>query len=501
LLSSRGSRGPQQIRESSPAVPAIIGLSAPAGQQAEPPTAAAEKVSQFAQANRDVVYRRLLTIADALAAACALLITIAAASRQPLSVLVFATIPLIVVMSKAFGTYEREDLLVRKSTLDEAPQLFQLATLYALAVWLLYGLIIGGGRERRELLLLWISLFGLLLLFRAISRSISRRLTTPERCLVVGDQATSNWMQTKFARRRSLHAIVVATVVPDESRNGDGTPALGDASDLQALASQLLVDRIVIAPGTADLPGVIDVVHAATTAGLKVSVLPRVLEIVGTSVQFDDVEGVPLLSMRPLRLTRSSRILKRGLDVIGAAFGLVILSPLLAGITCAIKLDSAGPALFRQRRVGRDGGSFEMIKFRTMVRDADEHKDTFRHLNQASGLFKIANDPRMTRVGRFLRRTSLDELPQLVNVLRGEMSLVGPRPLIADEDRQIEGWRRRRLRLTPGMTGHWQVLGSARLPLEEMARIDYLYVTNWSLWLDIKILLRTVPYVLARRGM
>jgi lipopolysaccharide/colanic/teichoic acid biosynthesis glycosyltransferase len=178
-----------------------------------------------------------------------------------------------------------------------------------------------------------------------------------------------------------------------------------------------------------------------------------------------------------------------------------LLAPLLAGICLAIKLDSSGPVLFRQRRVGRDGSSFEMLKFRTMVRGADGQKDGLRHLNEAAGVFKIAEDPRMTRVGRLLRRTSLDELPQLANVLRGQMSLVGPRPLIVEEDRLIEGWRRRRLQLTPGMTGHWQVLGSARIPLEEMVRIDYLYVTNWSLWLDVKILLRTIPYVLSGKGL
>jgi lipopolysaccharide/colanic/teichoic acid biosynthesis glycosyltransferase len=200
-------------------------------------------------------------------------------------------------------------------------------------------------------------------------------------------------------------------------------------------------------------------------------------------------------------LSRSSYYVKRGLDIIGSTAGLILFFPLFALISIAIKLDTSGRVLFRQHRVGRDGKPFEMLKFRTMVTGAHERRADLMHLNEAEGLFKIDNDPRITRVGAWLRRLSLDELPQLINVLRGEMSLVGPRPLVAEEDRRIQGWDRRRLQLTPGMTGHWQILGSARIPLDEMVKIDYLYVTNWSLWLDIKILLRTIVYVAGRKGM
>jgi lipopolysaccharide/colanic/teichoic acid biosynthesis glycosyltransferase len=173
----------------------------------------------------------------------------------------------------------------------------------------------------------------------------------------------------------------------------------------------------------------------------------------------------------------------------------------MALIALAIKLDSRGPVLYRQQRVGRDGRTFSMAKFRTMVDGADSQKEALRHHNEADGLFKIADDPRITRVGRLLRRTSLDELPQLLNVLRGQMSLVGPRPLVPEDDERVQGWYRRRLHLTPGMTGRWQVLGSARIPLQEMVKLDYLYAANWSLWLDVKIMLRTIGFVLSRRGL
>jgi lipopolysaccharide/colanic/teichoic acid biosynthesis glycosyltransferase len=173
----------------------------------------------------------------------------------------------------------------------------------------------------------------------------------------------------------------------------------------------------------------------------------------------------------------------------------------MATIAAAIKLDSRGPVLFRQQRIGQDGQPFEMLKFRTMVDGAEGQKAELLHRNEREGLFKIADDPRITRVGRLLRRAYLDELPQLLNVLRADMSLVGPRPLVIEDDSRIVGWDRRRLHLTPGMTGPWQVSGVTRPPLGEMVKLDYLYVATWSLWGDVKIILRTIALVLDRRGL
>jgi lipopolysaccharide/colanic/teichoic acid biosynthesis glycosyltransferase len=182
------------------------------------------------------------------------------------------------------------------------------------------------------------------------------------------------------------------------------------------------------------------------------------------------------------------------MDSVGAAILLVLLAPLLAGLAIAIKLDSRGPVFFRQTRIGRRGELFSMMKFRSMVANADQIKADLRARNEAEGgLFKISDDPRITRMGRFMRQSSLDELPQLLNVLAGSMSLVGPRPLVADEDALIEGWQRQRLSVRPGMTGLWQIFGSSRIPLNDMVKIDYLYAANWSTWLDLKILLRTIP--------
>jgi len=212
----------------------------------------------------------------------------------------------------------------------------------------------------------------------------------------------------------------------------------------------------------------LDLMRTLKAIGVRVSVLPRLLEVVGSSVEFDDLHGVTLMGVRRFELTRSSRALKRAFDLVGASIMLLAVGLLMLVIALAIKLDSPGPVFFRQLRVGRHGRHFQMLKFRTMVPDADSMKDSLRDRNEAQeGLFKIKADPRVTRVGRLLRASALDELPQLWNIVRGEMSLVGPRPLVLDEDQRIEGWHRRRLELTPGMTGPWQILGPAKTRCDE----------------------------------
>lgn len=197
-----------------------------------------------------------------------------------------------------------------------------------------------------------------------------------------------------------------------------------------------------------------------------------------------------------------ARGVKRAADLIGALLLLAILSPALLMIAFLIKTDTPGPILFRQRRIGRDGKAFSMIKFRTMIDGADDHKHKLRHLNQAAdGLFKINGDPRITRVGNWLRATSLDELPQLLHVVTGKMSLVGPRPLVPEEDEQITGADRARLQMRPGMTGVWQVGGASRIPIAEMVELDRGYIESWSLWADAKLLLETAAHVFLRRGL
>jgi lipopolysaccharide/colanic/teichoic acid biosynthesis glycosyltransferase len=209
---------------------------------------------------------------------------------------------------------------------------------------------------------------------------------------------------------------------------------------------------------------------------------------------------VTVLGINPPALSSSSWFLKRTMDLVIASAALVLALPVMALIALLVKATSRGPILFAQERVGRGGRRFRIYKFRTMVADAEAREKQLKALSKDPGWLLLDSDPRVTRVGRVLRHASLDELPQLWNVVAGDMSLVGPRPMPPDIDDQISGWRRKRLDLTPGITGLWQVLGRTSIPFEEMLKLDYLYVTNWSLWQDVRLLIQTLPAVLGRRG-
>ena len=453
---------------------------------------------------RDMVFRRALGVADAFSAAIALVIGVVLLGEyDKVNLLALAGIPLIVLVGKLAGLYDRDEHLLKKGTLDEAPQLFWVATLYTLLIFLAGDWIVDGKFGRDQALGLWGLLFGAMLVTRCASRRVARAIAPSERCLVLGGHEVAAWLASKLDRSPGVKTQIVGRVPLERDPPGaNGLPNLGGFDTLGLILEQHEVDRVIIAPGESDAEHILDAIRLVKALGVKVSVLPRLFEVVGSSVEFDQIDGVTLLGVRRYGLSRSSALLKRSLDIVGAGALTFLLGPLMLMIALAIKLDTRGPVLFRQRRMGRQNVPFEMLKFRTMVDGAEHTKRELRALNEAGGgLFKIENDPRVTRVGRFLRRTSLDELPQLLNVLYGDMALVGPRPLVIDEDRLVEGWQRRRLLLAPGMTGLWQIFGSARIPLNEMVKIDYLYGANWSLWLDVKILLRTVPFVLGRRGL
>jgi len=444
---------------------------------------------------RDATFRRSLALADVVAAGMALVFCVNALSTDVLRPRALLGLPLVILAGKVQGLYDRDELLINKTTIDQAPQLFQLATLYSLLVFLLQEQFIVGGFGSMQILALWGALFVFAIVARRIARAFARSVSAQERCLFVGSDESYRRLLGKLhdGRRATLVGRMALTSTSDE--------VVEAAATLHRLIKDLAVHRVVIEPSEAAPQATLDFVREAKATGARVSLLPRILEVVGSSIEVDDLDGLTLLGIRPFGLSRSSARIKRSFDAVGAAVGLVLVAPVLAIVALLIKRDSRGPVFYRQTRVGRDGRPFQMWKFRTMVEDADAMKPELFALNEAEqGLFKIVKDPRVTPVGRRLRSVSLDELPQLVNVVRGEMSLVGPRPLVTDEDAQITGLDRHRLQLTPGMTGQWQVLGGSLVPLPEMMKLDYRYVAGWSLWVDVKILLRTATYVLSRRG-
>ena len=443
-----------------------------------------------ARRRRGELSRLLLCGADVFAAAAAMVLVLTVLGDN-LKLVTLAGTPVVVLFFKVAGLYDREQLRMLRSTLDEAPALVQVAGLYTLTIAILQPHVVVGHLWGGQIAALWLTSFIAIMGFRVSARWVAGRASAIERCLVIGDAALARRIREKLSSSRAR--AVVAATLPLEAGE---IHRLEGPDGVRRLVDQLRVDRIIIAPAPSDPGGVAELIRLAKSAGVQVSLLPRMLEVLGSAVEIEDIDGMMMLGVRPFGLSRSSRLLKRVFDLVVTSIGLVIAGPVLAVVAAAVRLDSRGPIFFRQVRVGRDGQTFRIFKFRSMVVNAEEQIDQLRALSEVGeGMFKISRDPRVTRVGAFLRRTSLDELPQLFNVLKGEMSLVGPRPLVTEEDVLIRGLDRSRLHLTPGMTGPWQVLGS-RVPMQEMVGLDYVYVANWSLWLDLKLLMHTARHVL-----
>jgi exopolysaccharide biosynthesis polyprenyl glycosylphosphotransferase len=458
---------------------------------------------------RDARLRRALACADVIAAFVSLylvthLIDPHLVHMRPT---VLLTVPFVLLTSKVIGLYDRDQNLMRKTTIDEAPSIFYLAVIYALGVWLCEAFLFRNYLFRPQVLALVMLTFLLVIFGRLIVRRLAVMFAPCERCVVIGNAVEAARLAAKLNASSSVNSRVIGRVSllqqPDPNRElapGE-VPVLGEYARLGRVVSEHEIERVIIAPRNDGQEQILDAIRLVKALGVKVSVVPRLLEVVGSASTVDEIDGVWILGVRQFGLQRSSVLLKRAVDLLITSAGLILLGPLFVLLMIAIKLDSRGPIFFKQPRIGQRGETFWMLKFRSMVKDAESLKAELRTMNEAQGgLFKIDRDPRITRVGRIMRRTSLDELPQLINVLRGNMALVGPRPLVPDEDALIEGWQRRRLAVKPGMTGLWQIFGSARIPMHEMVKIDYIYGANWSLWLDLRILLRTVPYVLSRRG-
>jgi exopolysaccharide biosynthesis polyprenyl glycosylphosphotransferase len=402
------------------------------------------------------------------------------------------------VGSKLYGLYGRDELVVQKTTLDEAAVVFHLTLALVLLLWSAQALALEAPLRPAAALLFGAALFAFLLLGRSAARAVASRTTPPERCLLIGDDSVRRQLAIALRHDRRNARLVGSVSLGQADTALDSRPISVDG--LRQIADECDADRVIIEPGDATTASFHNLVRAAEQLGVRVSVLPRVTDLIRLPAAGQELASLTLFGLPRFGLTRSATILKRAFDVAVGGSLIVLLSPVLAVVSVAIVVDSPGPIVFRQRRVGRHGQVFDILKFRSMAEDADAGKDVLQAFNEAEGLFKIAADPRVTRLGRLLRRACIDELPQLFNVLRGEMSLVGPRPLVLDEDRLITGWDRRRLELRPGMTGPWQIAGGPRIPLGDMVKMDYRYAAAWSVWNDVMILLRTVAYAVRRQG-
>lgn len=330
-----------------------------------------------------------------------------------------------------------------------------------------------------------------------LGRRLVVRLVDPTvtRVLVIGTGPISERLTSRL--QRCPDALVVGHV-DDNIR--PGTEVLGGLTDLPRICSELDIDRVIVAfPNTSDAL----VLEALRTLEGKVPVseIPRYFELHNWRSEAEELQGLTLMNLPTASLGPYARTIKRVMDVTLAALALAVASPLLLMIALAIKLDTPGPVFFRQERTGRGGQPFRIFKFRSMTADAWDKRDKMAHLNEVDGpLFKMENDPRVTRVGAVIRKTSLDELPQLINVVRGEMSLVGPRPLPTEESDRLDGAALARLDVKPGITGLWQVCGRSDLTYADLQHLDSVYVRSWSLMWDLRIMAQTPTVVFGRSG-
>jgi exopolysaccharide biosynthesis polyprenyl glycosylphosphotransferase len=278
-------------------------------------------------------------------------------------------------------------------------------------------------------------------------------------------------------------------------------PLLGGVADLPRVLRDLRPDELIVSGADLREEELLDLVEQAHRLGVKVRIAPTTAELLTQRGEYVPGQGVPLFELRPPVFAGVDWVVKRSFDSLVSGAMILLAAPVWAVIALAVKLDSPGPVFYRDRRIGLAEREFGMFKFRSMYLDAGDRQAGLEAVNEASGpLFKIKDDPRVTRVGSILRRYSLDEFPQILNVLRGEMSLVGPRPLPLRDYVQLEDWHRKRYLVLPGMTGLWQVSGRIDLSFDDLVRLDFYYLENWSIWLDISILAKTLPAVLARRG-
>ena len=437
---------------------------------------------------RDARLRRALAIADIATVAAVSLVVVLSGGTLDAALLLLLSVPAWIVTAKVVGLYDRDHRTLRHLTVDELPWIvvwaFSSTAFLTLLMTPFPSLTFSSDNRLR----IWVSAIALCFLFRATVRVLWRRATPPERVLIVGDGPLAEAVVRKLELFPDIHAEVRAQI--------------SNCAELGGTFAELDgVDRIVVACTELSEDMLEELLPTCRLRGVKLTVVPPARGMFGTATHLGHIADLPLLDYNTWDISRVTMAMKRLLDVIAALLGLIVGLPLLALAAVAVVVDDGLPVFFRQTRGGQDGRPFQMIKFRTMVRDAEARLHEVVRLEELDDpMFKVEDDPRVTRVGRLLRRTSIDELPQLVNVLRGEMSIVGPRPEQIELVERYLPEHQFRIAVKPGLTGPMQVYGRGELTFAERLAVEREYVENLSLARDLRIVFMTLPAVIGRRG-
>jgi exopolysaccharide biosynthesis polyprenyl glycosylphosphotransferase len=424
----------------------------------------------------------------------------------------FAALPVFVLIVKLYGLYDQDEERADHSTIDECAGVLNCVTLGAWTVFVASWFTGMVSLNAPRIISFWVFACAFVMLARATARTLCRHsVSYLQNTVIVGAGEVGQLVARKVLQHPEYGINLVGFVdrEPKERRGDLGhLTVIGVPEDLPELVSLLDVDRVIIAFSNESEKETLRIVRSLRDVEVQVDVVPRLFEIVGLKVGMHNVEGLPLVGLPPARLSPSSRFLKRAIDVVGSLALLTVTAPLFLYIAIRIKLDSPGPVFFKQVRLGLNMREFNVLKFRTMTVDTDEsvHRDYVRSTMASNasvgqtGLYKLDREKEITGFGRKLRTTSLDELPQLVNVLRGEMSLVGPRPCIPYETELFEEHHFERFLVPAGITGLWQVMARARTTFGEALDMDVAYARGWSVALDLRLLFRTPLQLLRGRG-
>ncbi len=459
------------------------------GERAPRPQIGAE-----ASRRRGALLRRLLALGDWGALVATLLAVTAATSSTDVGDLFWAVLfsPAWIVVVKLHGLYDNDHRRIRHSTLDEVPSLVSASVVGTLVLDGLLAISPVGPLSPKSAIALGVGTLVGSFVARGVIRFFWHRLTGLAAGLVIGPAAAADTVARRVSTHPETRLHLVGYLSPDGRETASELPRLGSPGDIAEVSSEYEIERVVVAEEEMSEPAAERLIEECKQAGLALTFLPRHFGLLGPGIELNRLAELPVLDFRFSDAPRSTQAMKRGMDIVVSALALLLLSPLMLAIAIAILLDDGRPVFFRQRRAGRDGVPFRMVKFRTMVVNAEALLPELIDLEKLEQpAFKIPDDPRVTRTGRFLRRTSLDELPQLFNVLRGTMSLVGPRPEEESVVALYDERQRGRLAIKPGMTGPMQVYGRSDLTFEERLAMERDYLDNLSLLTDLAILMRT----------